>query len=217
MPMADSMPRTSRRSRSTCRPPATTTRADRCAVTRLLDAHRRRAGVRARHLALERADEPGRHRSRATTIEGYAPRTGRGHDLPLQRRRARLFPDAAHPAARRPRIRADRRCRRARRGDRQRNAGPPVLADAGERRSASACAAARSEWRSVIGVARDLKYSRLSEAPRPFVYYPLLQTYAPALTIHARADRRSAATRCGAFAITCRRSIRRSRSRDRRR
>ena len=40
---------------------------------------------------------------------------------------------------------------------------------------------------SVIGVARDLKYSRLSEGPRPFVYYPLLQTYAPSLTIHARA------------------------------
>jgi macrolide transport system ATP-binding/permease protein len=43
-----------------------------------------------------------------------------------------------------------------------------------------------NEWRNVIGVARDLKYSRLSEAPRPFVYYPLLQTYAPNFTIHAR-------------------------------
>jgi predicted permease len=44
-----------------------------------------------------------------------------------------------------------------------------------------------AEWRSVIGVAGDLKYSRLSEPPRPFVYYPLLQSYAPAFTIHARA------------------------------
>lgn len=42
------------------------------------------------------------------------------------------------------------------------------------------------EWRSVIGVARDLKYSRHSEAPRPFVYFPLLQNYLPGLTIHAR-------------------------------
>jgi predicted permease len=42
------------------------------------------------------------------------------------------------------------------------------------------------QWQTVIGVARDLKYSRLSEAPRPFVYYPLLQNYAPLLTIHAR-------------------------------
>ncbi len=73
------------------------------------------------------------------------------------------------------------------------------------------------EWRNVIGVARDLKYSRLSEAPRPFVYYPLLQTYAPSFTIHARAARRPQLTRCAAFALTCRRSIRRSRSRARRR
>ena len=43
------------------------------------------------------------------------------------------------------------------------------------------------EWRSVIGVVGDLKYSRLSEPPRPFVYYPLLQSYAPAFNIHARA------------------------------
>ena len=37
-----------------------------------------------------------------------------------------------------------------------------------------------------IGVARDLKYSRLSEGPRPFVYYPLLQSYA----LRLREDRR---------------------------
>jgi predicted permease len=42
------------------------------------------------------------------------------------------------------------------------------------------------EWRNVIGVARDLKYARLSEAPRPFVYYPILQTYAAAFVVHAR-------------------------------
>jgi predicted permease len=44
-----------------------------------------------------------------------------------------------------------------------------------------------NEWRSIVGVAKDITYSRLSEAPRSFVYYPLLQTYAPAITIHARA------------------------------
>ena len=43
-----------------------------------------------------------------------------------------------------------------------------------------------AEWRMVIGVARDLTYSRLSEGPRPFVYYPLLQSYVPSLHIHAR-------------------------------
>ena len=47
--------------------------------------------------------------------------------------------------------------------------------------------AGTGEWRAVIGVARDVKYARLSEEPRPYVYYPLLQSYAPQLSIHARA------------------------------
>ncbi|HJU42303.1 MAG TPA: ABC transporter permease [Vicinamibacterales bacterium] len=42
-------------------------------------------------------------------------------------------------------------------------------------------------WRTVIGVARDVKYSRLSEPPRPYVYFPLLQDYLPGFIIHARA------------------------------
>ena len=42
------------------------------------------------------------------------------------------------------------------------------------------------EWRTVVGVARDVKYSRLSEGPRPFVYFPLMQAYVPSFTIHAR-------------------------------
>jgi macrolide transport system ATP-binding/permease protein len=43
------------------------------------------------------------------------------------------------------------------------------------------------DWHVVVGVAKDLKYSRLSEAPRPFVYYALAQNYVPSVTIHARA------------------------------
>ena len=43
------------------------------------------------------------------------------------------------------------------------------------------------DWRAIVGVARDLKYSRLSEEPRPFVYFPLLQNYVPSLVVHARA------------------------------
>ncbi|HEX8029399.1 MAG TPA: ABC transporter permease [Vicinamibacterales bacterium] len=42
------------------------------------------------------------------------------------------------------------------------------------------------DWFTVIGVAGDLKYSRLSEPPRPFVYFALLQNYLPEFTIHAR-------------------------------
>lgn len=45
-----------------------------------------------------------------------------------------------------------------------------------------------NSWNTVIGVARDLKYSRLSEPPRPFVYYPLLQNYSPGLFVHARTN-----------------------------
>jgi predicted permease len=43
------------------------------------------------------------------------------------------------------------------------------------------------EWREIVGVAKDVKYARLPEEPRPYVYFPLLQSYLPALTIHARA------------------------------
>ncbi|MEP6783839.1 MAG: ABC transporter permease, partial [Acidobacteriota bacterium] len=42
------------------------------------------------------------------------------------------------------------------------------------------------DWRTVIGVVGTLKYSRLSEPPRPFVYFPVLQDYVPTLTVHAR-------------------------------
>jgi predicted permease len=45
---------------------------------------------------------------------------------------------------------------------------------------------ASDEWRTVIGVARDVKYSRVTEAPRPYVYLPFLQTYQPAMMLHAR-------------------------------
>ena len=61
---------------------------------------------------------------------------------------------------------------------------PAGLADL-RMQSASACVVT-AEWRNVTAW-RAIPYSRLSEGPRPFVYYPLLQTYAPSLTIHARA------------------------------
>jgi len=33
----------------------------------------------------------------------------------------------------------------------------------------------QGEWRTVIGVARDIKYHRMNEEPRPFIYSPSLQ------------------------------------------
>jgi predicted permease len=50
------------------------------------------------------------------------------------------------------------------------------------------------DWREVIGVARDVKYSRLTEPPRPYMYFPVLQAEVPALIIHARSAGDPAAT-----------------------
>ena len=46
--------------------------------------------------------------------------------------------------------------------------------------------ASGGEWRTVIGVVRDIKYSRISEGARPYVYLPVLQTYQFSLTLHVR-------------------------------
>jgi predicted permease len=42
------------------------------------------------------------------------------------------------------------------------------------------------DWRMVIGVAADLKYSRINEAPRPYIYLPFLQSYRPSMILHTR-------------------------------
>jgi predicted permease len=43
-----------------------------------------------------------------------------------------------------------------------------------------------ADWRTVIGVAADVKYVRIEEPPRPYVYLPVLQAYQPAMFVHAR-------------------------------
>lgn len=42
------------------------------------------------------------------------------------------------------------------------------------------------DWLTIVGVARDVKYARLTEAPRPYFYLPFLQAYTPAITLHIR-------------------------------
>lgn len=44
------------------------------------------------------------------------------------------------------------------------------------------------EWFTVVGVAGNIKYQRLTEGPRPFVYIPIRQVYRPeyGLTFHVR-------------------------------
>jgi macrolide transport system ATP-binding/permease protein len=41
---------------------------------------------------------------------------------------------------------------------------------------------------TIVGVARDGKYSRLSEEPRNYVYLPALQNYRPDLVLHVKTD-----------------------------
>jgi putative ABC transport system permease protein len=42
------------------------------------------------------------------------------------------------------------------------------------------------EWRTVIGVVRDIKYSRFNEGARPYVYLPFLQAYQSSAVLHVR-------------------------------
>jgi predicted permease len=42
------------------------------------------------------------------------------------------------------------------------------------------------DWRTVIGVASDVKYLRVDEAPRPYLYVPFLQSYRSSMILHTR-------------------------------
>jgi predicted permease len=42
------------------------------------------------------------------------------------------------------------------------------------------------DWRTVVGVAADVKYVRINEAPRPYVYVPFLQAYRSSMVLHTR-------------------------------
>jgi putative ABC transport system permease protein len=45
---------------------------------------------------------------------------------------------------------------------------------------------ADGEWRTVIGVAADVKYLRINESARPYVYWPFLQSYRSNMILHTR-------------------------------
>ncbi|MEQ1870865.1 MAG: FtsX-like permease family protein, partial [Vicinamibacterales bacterium] len=46
--------------------------------------------------------------------------------------------------------------------------------------------ASGSEWRTVVGVVRDIKYLSINEAPSPYFYLPLAQNYRSDMTLHVR-------------------------------
>jgi macrolide transport system ATP-binding/permease protein len=41
-------------------------------------------------------------------------------------------------------------------------------------------------WRTIVGVAADVKYARIDEAPRPYYYLPFFQTYRASMVVHVR-------------------------------
>ncbi len=45
---------------------------------------------------------------------------------------------------------------------------------------------ADGSWRTVVGVAADVKYSRINEPPRPYVYLPFFQAYRTGMVLHTR-------------------------------
>jgi predicted permease len=45
---------------------------------------------------------------------------------------------------------------------------------------------AEGDWRTVVGVAADIKYLRINESPRPYVYLPFLQAYRTDMIVHTR-------------------------------
>jgi predicted permease len=42
------------------------------------------------------------------------------------------------------------------------------------------------DWRTVVGVAADVKYLRVNESPRSYVYLPFLQSYRSTMILHTR-------------------------------
>ena len=151
----------------------------------LLDAARADAGVESATLALYNPmgllDTP----ARGVAIEGYEPR--RGEDV------AFLWNAVASDYFRtlRVNVTAGRAFE-----DRDDHAAAPVAMvnnTFAERFWGGAANAigkrirlADGDWRTVVGVAADLKYSRINEAPRPYVYLPFFQSYRSGMILYVR-------------------------------
>jgi predicted permease len=56
-------------------------------------------------------------------------------------------------------------------------------------------------WHTVVGVARDISYRRLDEAPQPVMYLPLLQSWSAFATLHVRTQGDTAALAPGLRAL----------------
>ena len=157
------------------------------AVTRLLDALSAEPALSSASLAMNVPMSLVDNASRATNVEGYAPRADEDMLFLYNVVAPQYFQTLRIP------LLAGRDFTR----DDDAGAPPAVIVNdtlarrfwaSPENALGKRLRSGNSEWRIVVGVARDVKYSRLSEAPRPFVYYPLLQSYVPTFHIHARTD-----------------------------
>lgn len=157
------------------------------AVTRLLDAFADEPAFTSSSLAMNVPMSLVDNASRATAIEGYEPRTDEDMLFLYNVIAPRYFETLRIPLlAGRDFARTD-----------DPNGQPAVIVNetlarrfwnSPDNAIGKRLRSGTAEWRIVVGVAGDLKYSRLSEAPQPFVYYPLLQSYTPTLHVHARTN-----------------------------
>ena len=152
---------------------------------RLLDALRGETGIESVTLASTTPLNLVGTREARVAIDGYAPR--RDEDLSFQVNT--IGPDY---------FRTLRIPLAAGRGfdDRDDENGRPAVVinrTFAERFWSSAAAAVgqrvkvgAGDWRTVVGVASDVKYSQVNEAPMPFIYMPFFQSYRANMTVHAR-------------------------------
>ncbi len=150
----------------------------------LLDAVRADSGVESATLAaftpMAFLDTP----ARRVTIEGYEPR--RGEDLAFMSNT--VGPDYFRT------LRIPLMTGRAFE-DRDDESGAPVavvndtLAErfwGGAANAIGKRIRVGDDWRTVIGVAADVKYLRINESPRPYFYLPCLQSYRSSMILHTR-------------------------------
>jgi macrolide transport system ATP-binding/permease protein len=151
----------------------------------LLDAARADTGIESATLASALPMNLIGTREQRVDIDGYAPR--RGENLAFQVNT--IGPDYFRT------LRIDVVSGRGFE-DRDDETGAPVVVvnDTLARRFLGGASSAvgkrvrvgHGDWRTVVGVAADVKYSQVNEPPTPFVYVPFFQAYRSSMTLHTR-------------------------------
>jgi macrolide transport system ATP-binding/permease protein len=151
----------------------------------LLDAARADPGVEAATLAAYNPMGMVDTRAQRVAIEGYEPRRDEDlgfmtntvgsdyfHTLRIDLIRGRAFEDRDDPRAAPVVVVNDTLAQRFWGGAAKAIGQRVRVAD--------------GDWRVVIGVAADVKYSRINEPRRPYLYLPFLQSYRSTMILHTR-------------------------------